>query len=338
VVKATAPESGAIAEFPAELSSGPPGEFWYRKRHWIAVAIIALLFHLLILLPKIPGFGLSSPARPRIDIQQVDPAKLDAIRKQWKSREQQLLLDKNLHTPTAKEPPPDARYMSDRNMRVEKEQRARETTVMPKAARPGEPSPSHPKTEPARPEAKSRGHLPSLGNLGVPLPAAPTRAAPRQPVQQASHLDGTAVNGGEDGGSQYMDDRSLSEGSENLLNAQESVYYSFYARLYEAIGPIWQSKIRQAARSSRLQPGEYITSVDVVFDREGNLLAVNQVKGSGVEAFDRAASSSWRAVGRFPNPPEGLLNANGQVHTGWTFAVQLNQGMGLEYLPPERVY
>ena len=31
---------------------------------------------------------------PRVDIQQIDPQKLDAIRKQWKSREKALLLDK----------------------------------------------------------------------------------------------------------------------------------------------------------------------------------------------------------------------------------------------------
>ncbi len=327
-----------LLESEAEL----PGGFGLRRRHWIIAALLALLFHALLLFPRIPGllFSPSALMPPRIDIKQVDPRKLEQIRRQWHDREKQLLLDKNLHAPTAAEPPPDARYMSDRNIRVEKEQRAKQTTVMPKPGTPGEPAarsqPEQPKTEP-REQHRSRTRLPDLGDLGVPLPAAPREPPPR-PRVQASHLDGSAVNGGEDGGSQYVRDPNVQEGSENLLNAQESVYYSFYSRLYEAIGPVWQSKIRQAARTRRLQPGEYTTSVDVVFDKSGNLVAVNQLHGSGIDEFDKAAATSWRAIGRFPNPPTGLLNEEGQVHTGWTFTVQLSQGMNLESMPPERVY
>ena len=104
-------------------------------------AILALLFHVLVLFPKIPGMLFDSTAHtpPRIDIHQVDPHKLEQIRKQWKSREKALLLDKNLKSPTAAEPPPDARYMSDRNIRVEKEQRAKQTAIIPKTGLRGEP-------------------------------------------------------------------------------------------------------------------------------------------------------------------------------------------------------
>jgi hypothetical protein len=320
-----------------------PEEFKFRRRHWILAAILALLFHVLILFPKIPGFIFNPQALapPRVDIKQVDPRKLDAIRKQWKSRERALLLDKNLHVPTAAEPPPDARYMSDRNIKVEKEQRAKQTTLMPKAGAAGEPAapaapskpqpPAHPKTEPDKP--RSHFKFPSLGNLGVPLPAAPTHATPRQ-QPQPSHMTGSAVNSGEDGGSQYVKDPNLPEGSENLLNAQESVYYSFYSRLYDALAPVWKSRIRQAAYAKRrLQPGEYTTTVDAVYDRNGNLVEINQLAGSSIEEFDKAAMSAFRAIGRVPNPPEGLLNPEGKVHIGWSFTVQLNQGMNLDTLP-----
>jgi hypothetical protein len=78
--------------------------------------------------------------------------------------------------------------------------------------------------------------------------------------------------------------------------------------------------------------------VDVVFDRDGNLIAVQQLATSGILEFDQAAATARKAIGRFPNPPSGLLNEEGQVHTGWTFTVQLGQGSALEYLPPEQVY
>ena len=328
-------------EFPVKL----PGEFKFRRRHWILAAILALIFHALILFPEIPGFifNPSALAPPRVDIKQVDPRKLEAIRKQWKSREQQLLLDKNLKSPTAAEAPPDARYMSDRNIKVEKEQRAKQTAIIPKsgvAAPLAAAAPPQPQTEPAKPQSQthSRTRLPSLGNLGIPLPAAPTQPPPRERLE-ASHTEGSAVNGGDEAGSQYIKDANLPEGSENLLNSQESVYYSFYSRLYDALAPVWKSRIRQAATNKRrLQPGEYTTTVDAVYDKNGNLVEINQLNGSSIDEFDKAAFASFRAIGRVPNPPEGLLNPQGQVHIGWSFTVQLNQGMNLDTLPPERVY
>ncbi|MGK5083317.1 TonB C-terminal domain-containing protein [Bdellovibrionota bacterium FG-1] len=312
---------GSLPVLPVELPTEITTPRW---RHWIAAAILALLFHVALLGWHLPDFLIPPATHPRVDIKTVDPRKLEAIRRQWKEREKQLLINKNPATPSAAEPPADARYMSDRNIRVEKEQRARQTTIIPKSGIPGESSPPQP-----APQPKTANHpLPALGNLGIPLPRAMRQAPPTQPP----------THSGQEGGDQAISDRDLPEGSENLLNAQESVYYSFYSRLYEAIGPIWQRAVRQASRTRRLQQGEYSTQLDVVFDREGNLVAIHQLRSSGVADFDKSASTSWHAVGRFPNPPTGLLNENGEVHTGWTFTVQVNQGLNLDYLPPERVY
>lgn len=306
-------------------------DFGWRPRSartvWVLAAILALLFHVLLLTPKIPGllFNSSALTPPRVDIKHVDPRKLEAIRKQWRQREKQLLLDKNLKAPTADEAPTDARYMSDRNIRVDKETRAKHATAMPKAGAPGEPrAPTQP-----RPRERERSRIPELGNLGVKLPAAPKETPP---PRQA------AASGAQDGGAQALRDPTLPESGENMLNAQESVYYSFYARVYEAVVPVWQSSVRAAARSIRLQPGEYTTRVDVVLDAHGNLVGVQEISGSGILAFDEAVQTAWRKLQRFPNPPGDLLNEQGQVHTGWSFTVQLNQGLNLEILPPERAY
>jgi protein TonB len=67
------------------------------------------------------------------------------------------------------------------------------------------------------------------------------------------------------------------------------------------------------------------------------LIAVHQLQSSGVPEFDQAVQDSWRRIGRFPNPPSGLLK-NGEVHTGWTFSVQLDQSLNPDYLPPTRSY
>ena len=143
---------------------------------------------------------------------------------------------------------------------------------------------------------------------------------------------------GDEGGDQAVLDRKLPEGASNMLNAEESVYYSFYARMYEAIAPVWQSRIREVASTQRVGAGEYTTVVDVILDKNGNLLGVKRVHNSGVEAFDKAVDNALSKTGHFPNPPKDLLNEAGEVHTGWTFTVSLQQGTGYNFMPPERVY
>src|SRR4051794_20500662 len=102
------------------------------KKTWIYFLIIALLFHLLLFTLHLDWLGHAPP--PRVEIQTIDPKKLDAVRKQWKDKG--LLLNKDKSKPKEKEAPPDARYFSDRNIHVEKEQRAKDTNVIPKPGRP----------------------------------------------------------------------------------------------------------------------------------------------------------------------------------------------------------
>ena len=159
-----------------------------------------------------------------------------------------------------------------------------------------------------------------------------TSSPPPDPGKQNQPLKSAA------GGDQAIVDQNLPLGGENLLNTQESVYYSFYSRLYESVGPLWQSKIRAVPYHRKVPPGEYTTVVDVVFDRAGYLIAIKRLQSSGIEDFDQVAENSWKKIGRFPNPPTGLLNAEGEVHTGWSFTVRVEDGFRLQYLPPERSY
>jgi outer membrane biosynthesis protein TonB len=284
-------------------------------RPWVLALLLALVWHAAWLLPKIHWSPPLAP--PRVDIKTIDPAKLAAIRRKW-DQQKQLLLSRDKSPPTETEAPPDAKFMSDRNRRVEKEQRARETVTVPK---PGGPRVQNLPKVPRFPE------MPKLGNLGIPLPV------PKPTSDSAGRADPNR----EEGGQQYVKDPTVPEGSENILNSQESIYYSFYARLYDSIAPIWQSRIREIP-PRRILGGDYTTVVDVIFDREGNLVGVERTQTSGVDEFDRAVNDAWRRVGRFPNPPSGLLDSQGQVHTGWSFTVRIQDGIPFDVLPPERSY
>ncbi|HUP56978.1 MAG TPA: TonB C-terminal domain-containing protein [Bdellovibrionota bacterium] len=296
-------------------------------RPWAIAVLIALLWHVAWLMPRVPWTRIAPPAR--VDVQPIDPSKLEAIRRTWDRRQKQLLLDKDPSRASEAEPPPDARYFSNKNRRVEREQRARDSAVLPK---PGSPQP--PSTSEAGKARRKQGRksLPALGALGVPMPPPlPEKSEDGESAGEAARPRSAP------GGEQFVKDPEVPEGSENLLNSQESVYYSFYSRLYEAIAPIWQSRLREIPPKSVLQ-GDYTTVVDVIFDRSGSIVAIQRNQPSGVEEFDQAVDDAWRRVGRFPNPPQGLLDSQGQVHTGWSFTVRIQGGMPFEILPPERNY
>jgi outer membrane biosynthesis protein TonB len=316
-------------------------------RVWVAILILAILAHLLFMAARVSWAP--TPAPVPVDLKTIDPAKLDQIRKKWRDNgAKQLLLDRDKNVPSAANAPDNAKYMSDRNIVVPKEQRARQTDVLPKAGNPGgataenaEPKKrTAPKAVPAHPKAPAHAETraqPDLKMFGIPLnlsaKSKPQEEEASPPVNSPNQADRS--RSGDGGANQYIDDSRLPQGSENLLNAQESVYYSFYARLYESIAPIWSSKVQEAAYAARAQPGDYTTVVDVVLDKEGDLLEVRQLHGSGIHEFDAVVEPSWRRIGRFPNPPSGLLDSGGQLHMAWSFTMRVGEG-GVSFLPPSR--
>lgn len=311
-----------------------------RWKTWILVLLLAFIFHLFLFLIHIQWES-DAPHPPPVEVQQVDPKKLAQIRKQWRnqSKEKGLLLDQNRSKPSDAEAPSDARYLSDRNIHVDQEQKAKEHNVIPKPGRPnGSESTIPPKRQKISNHSQSsKKTLPKLGNLGVPFQL---KSEPKKLTEEATQDDkGNPALDQPQGGQQYIADKNLPVGSENLLNAQESVFYSFYARLYETIGPIWQSRLRETFIHGRnIPPGDYTTSVDVVFDPEGNLLMIRRIESSGVPEFDAAVDYSWRKSPRFPNPPKGLLDGDRKVHTGWSFTVHVGDGAQFRLSPPERNY
>lgn len=267
-----------------------------RRSYWILAATVTLALHLLlVLLPWQKWLPVASVAPRRMEVVPLTAEQIAALRAR---RERTLLLQKD--TSAARdERPRDARYFSDRDRTVEKEQRAERTDAVPRTGVPA-------------------AATPDLGRLGVALP---------QPTGQRKPIAGA---------DQSILDTQLPVGAENVLNTERSVYYSFYSRLYEAIAPVWQSRIRDVTPTRKLPPGEYTTEVLITTDRLGNLRAISYLRRSGVFEFDEAVEFSWRKIRQFPNPPAGLLRADGTVQTTWTFNVSVGPGAVIQYSPPVR--
>ena len=198
--------------------------------------------------------------------------------------------------------PEDARYASNRNLRVKREQRARSGGVLPQKGR---------QQRRAIWAPLGAGELPSRERE-----ATENSETARDAMEQAI---------GED----------LPEGNETLLNARESVYYSFFFRIRESVGLLWQSLVREAADSLALREGTYQTTIEAVLDTSGNLLELKTLESSSYALLDLAVEEAWRRVNHFPHPPQGLVEADGRIHLRWTFTLELGND-GMLFLPPRR--
>ncbi len=329
-----ATSGGDLGPLFTEFSGEDETSSHHRWKFWLAVLILSLLIHVLFFASR--GYFWQAERPSRYEVQEIDPAKLDQIRKQWKEPEKFALGKKD--QPETEEPK-NARYASDKNRSVEKEQRARNYAPAPvpgDASRVG-PEGQAPKSQPKpKQEARPKSQTTPLSNLGVPLKLSskpPKPEVEETPPDQKTRDESQTVGNAAD---QYIDD-GLPVGSQNILNTRESIYYSFYARIYEQVGPNWSSLIREVPYHQQVSPGEYTAVVDVVLDEDGNLRDITFLRFSGVREFDDAITQAWKKIQRFPNPPKGLLNEKGEVHMSWKFTVDASAAAGFSSGPPRRV-
>jgi len=293
---------------------------------WAAAILLALIFHLGGLIAR--PFWLNSMAVPpiskRMPVDTVSPDQLQSLRKKWKLPP---LVTKNL--PRSETAPENARYSSDKNVRVEKEQRAKLGTEGGVKAKTRNTPPAAP-TPPAQPKRSYQLHRARLGNLGVPF-----RLAIRPPkAMQKTTPEAQAAAGlfpGE--GAEQQVREKLPEGSLNLLNAQESVFFSFFERMRESVQPNWVREARQGVGpiQKNLSPGDYYTVLEVTLDADGSVIETKIAQSSAIVVLDEAAKASFWRVRRFPNPPQGLRDPDGQIRFPVGFSFVISQDAALQY-------
>lgn len=302
---------------------------------WMIVLFLTLLLHLLILsLPRRYFFAFNPFQKMKpIALNTVNPETLEQIRSQWKQR---MLINKNQQLSKTTPTPKDARYFSDRNIRVEKEQRAadRLSKNLP------EKNTGNPDAAPMQPQAipmPDQVFPPAdLKKLGVPLLQGRQKSPPR-PKTSSPSQNQMASNSAPYGGHQWIDEKDLPQGAETMLNAAESVYYSYFLRVAEAIEPPWRSTVTSTSLNRYVPEGEYVTVVDLVFDDGGNYLYTQYLKESGIQEYDTIIEQVMRKLQRLPNPPRELLDSTNRVHFPVKFTVQRNQQAPITVGPPRLI-
>lgn len=139
-----------------------------------------------------------------------------------------------------------------------------------------------------------------------------------------------AQGGGQ--GPSSTDDRlqNVATGMQTLLSTREFVYYSYYNRIKAKLRQYWEPKIKEKmeriVRQGRqiASTGDKVTKIVIVLDKEGTLTRVQIISTSGVHDLDEAAIEAFRAAAPFPNPPKGIIDADGTIKIRWDFILEAN--------------
>ncbi|MBI3557436.1 MAG: energy transducer TonB [Deltaproteobacteria bacterium] len=275
-------------------------------RRFAAAVVIVIALHLFFIFFVAPYLELGSTPPARTEVTQISPEKLAQLKQKILKNEQlnPMLPQEMREDFKTKEASKDAKLMSKFNQTVPKEKFAGLQNDAPLDGSGG--GGGKPKQEPQK-----KLDLSKLG-LGTKLPKL-------QPEQQNS-----APVGPEGPKTPYrprgIDKNSLE--NENLLNAAESKYFSFFLRLEEPIIRNWFFLLRRNApeihsemASHRVQAGTDLPiTIEFVLDRQGNFHTIEIIESSTIPALDMATRDSVRKLGSLPNPPPDLFDG-GQYYT-----------------------
>jgi TonB family protein len=206
----------------------------------------------------------------------------------------------------SKSPNDDARFLSDRNRRVEREMQAR-VTGLPSAVGGG--------------GGGGRRPSPPRGSGGIDL------SVPRPFLESASQ--GAVGQGGSQrtatlSPSNYLP--GIEFGNETLLNTREWAYATFFIRMKRQMEAVWNPlRWIDPRRNGR---DEYITSVRIFLHADGSLDRVHLIETSGSAALDREALQAVRDGAPYLNPPSDLAGEDRSIEIGpWRFIVSLKASM-----------
>lgn len=226
----------------------------------------------------------------------------------------------------------DAKYLSAFNQKVKKQTRADHSGAFQNAQQlAGQKAPQQstpkPETTPEETPSKRDKNLPSLSSLKPQLQMLPKEVT--LPGEEGSSAQASATD-------DYLKDVEV--GLQTMLSTREFVYYSYYSRIKDRIRQHWEPNIREKVKMIFRQgrtiasAKDHVTQVVITLNKEGELMKVEVVTASGMQALDDAAVEAFRSAQPFPNPPKGLIDEDGTIKIRWDFVLEASS-----YQPHSRV-
>ena len=227
-----------------------------------------------------------------------------------------------------------ARFLSAKNNTVEKETVAKEVgkfknsdqqTSQAQAQAQKQVKAQVAKKASATQQSQTEKLPPQLFNNGFDAYASLSKKQDAQEERKAQARQIALKNGESSATNDHIDnvDTSL----KTQLNTREYLYYGYHKRIRDQLDQWYQANLREQLKKVFSQ-GRTVASVEnkrtqllIVLNNKGNLVTVHVLGISGVKELDDAAIETFKKAAPFPNPPKGMVDADGTIKVRWDFVL-----------------
>lgn len=234
---------------------------------------------------------------------------------------------------------PNARFLSDKNQKAEKQTRAKQVDDFRKHEGTGLLSDAKTKgVIPPTSEEKQKSKISASDMDGIPLHPTPNAGIKRN-WKTLSMKDLSILGNGLPMGA--TDDRldGVADGNQTVLSTREFQYYSYYYRIKQTLRQYWKPNVERRlaviwSRGTKLKDGEMVTQLLVMLDQKGEVAKISTVASSGIRDIDDAAVEAFHKASPFPNPPRGIIDQDGLVRIRWDFILKAQAGPSIQFRRP----
>lgn len=318
---------------------------------WLWLAL-SLGIHALVLYLQ-----LSSPAKPLaeapqepIEIQQIPPAQLaqmlkeqarERAKKQADPRELRMAETEDANN---KDIDPNAKFLSDRNQKAQKQTKAKSVDDFRKAQGTGGKGVVQKPGESAPPTGEESEKLEEQIAATDDDIADGTGVEPKKTSKGGVKRDWKTLSlkdlsiGGDGSPTAATDDKldGVADGDRTVLSTREFRYFSYYHRIKELLRQYWKPTVERKlmslwAKGRQLGEDEMVTKVLVLLDEKGAIQKISRVASSGFAELDEAAMDAFQKAGPFPNPPKGIIEDDGFVRIRWDFILKTEAAPRIQF-------
>jgi protein TonB len=221
---------------------------------------------------------------------------------------------------------PNANLLSDKNQKAQIQTRAQRTDAFQKGSGTG------PRAEETQ---ESGDEDQPTDSVTLDVGASPEKKKDWKTLS----LKDLSVNG--DGNQASASDDYLpnvAPGERTILSTREFRYFSYYNRIKDLLRQHWKPSIEREVsklwgKGQMLRENELVTRVLVLLDKTGQVQKISKIGASGVTEIDEVAVQAFHQASPFPNPPVGLVEADGYVRINWDFILQTAAAPQIQFRP-----
>ncbi len=230
---------------------------------------------------------------------------------------------------------PNAKYLSDRNQKALKETRTKNVDAFHSGG--GTGAKGSPESE-KKPEEQTAQN----SQTEITDPDAWDNATTQSgPIKQKDwrHLSLKDLGMGGNGvdasaSSDYL--RGVDSNNRTVLSTREYKFFSYYQRIRELIRQRWSTMVRRKYekiinKGKNPTEDEISTRLVILLDEKGALVKISRVGKSGYDELDDAAVEAFEYAAPFPNPPKGMVDADGMVRLSWEFVLTIEQTPRIQF-------